>query len=185
MKGLLGDTRVDIVHPGSEVPSCFHHQKAESVISFLEPADSYPNIAGLAFCAVIRGREGSQGRANVSCEIQFFVNKERTYGFMEQFPLLEFDHQWLHYVPRHKMWGFDTKLQEKSSRFVVLFQASLDAGKCWGVHVVHSKNKFQKVKSALEHLSLDEGDAGGRSDKKRTRGQSGREDVSRGKTVKT
>lgn len=151
MKGLLGNTRVDILHPGREVPSFFQHQSTESVISFLEPADSYPDIAGFAFCAVLGGPEGSQRRANVSCEVQVFVNKERTYGSVEQFPLLEFDHKWLHYVPRRKLWGLDAKLLNEFSRVVVSFAASANAMKCCAFQVVYTKKKVQMVDNEQKH----------------------------------
>lgn len=151
MKGLLCNTRLDIVHPGSDVPDCFHHRSIKSVISFQEPADSCPNIAGIAFCAVVGVPEGSQRRTNVSCEIEVFVNKKRTYGSMEQFPLLQFDHRWLHYIPRRKMWGLDTKLRSEGSQFLVLFAAPANAMKCCGVHVVYAKKKIQNVEGEQKH----------------------------------
>lgn len=139
------------MHPGREVPSFFQHQSTESVISFLEPAASYPDIAGFAFCAVLGGPEGSQIRANVSCEVQVFVNKERTYGFVEQFPLLEFDHKWLHYVPRRKLWGLDAKLRNEFSRVVVSFAASANAMKCCAFQVVYTMKKVQMVENEQQH----------------------------------
>lgn len=161
MKGLLGDTRLDILLPGSEIPNSFHHQSTVNVIdflgrviSFMEPAESDPNIAGIAFCAALGVPEVSQKRANASCEIQFFfVNKRRTYGFVEQFPLLEFDHRWLHYAPRRKMWGLNTMLQNKFSRFVASFAASPDAAKCCGVQVIYTKKETQKVENEQQNLS--------------------------------
>ncbi|OWM66109.1 hypothetical protein CDL15_Pgr015536 [Punica granatum] len=140
-EGLLGNTRVDILHPGSEVPNWFQHRSTEKVVSFMEPVDSYLNIAGLAFYAVVGGPLESQRQACVSCEVQVFVNKQRAYGVMEQFPLLASDNMWLHYVPQRKMWGLDKSAQNEFGRFVVLFAASAGAVKCSGVHVVYHREK--------------------------------------------
>ncbi|KAK3438879.1 hypothetical protein EUGRSUZ_C03425 [Eucalyptus grandis] len=139
IEGLLGETRVDIFHPGSKIPTWFVHQSIEGLIKFPISSELYYDIAGLAFCAIV----GSTNRkeANISCEIQLFVKEEATYGCVDCFSSLELDHVWVLYVPRQMMWGLDAKLMNHRSQFAVLFQASEGNLRSCGVHVVYKQGK--------------------------------------------
>ncbi|XP_039164979.1 TMV resistance protein N isoform X2 [Eucalyptus grandis] len=139
IEGLLGETRVDVFHPGSKIPTWFVHQSIKGLIKFHVSSDLYCDIAGLAFCAII----GSTNRkeANISCEMQLFVNKEETYGCVDCFSSLELDHVWVLYVPRRMMWGLDAKLVNRRSQFAVLFQASEGTLRSCGVHLVYKQGK--------------------------------------------
>ncbi|KAL3747215.1 hypothetical protein ACJRO7_016055 [Eucalyptus globulus] len=139
IEGLLGETRVDIFHPGSKIPTWFVHQSIEGLIKFPVSSELYCDIAGLAFCAIV----GSTNRkeASISCEIQLFVNKEATYGCVDCFSSLELDHVWVLYVPRRMMWGLDAKLVNCRNQFAVLFQASEGTLRSCGVHLVYKQGK--------------------------------------------
>ncbi|KAI6679653.1 hypothetical protein NL676_033534 [Syzygium grande] len=139
IEGLLGETRVDIFYPGSKVPKWFAHQSTRGLIRFPVFSESYPDIAGLAFCAIV----GSANRkeASISCEIQLFVNKQETYGCVDCFSSLESDHIWLLYIPRRMMWGLDAKLLNHRSQFTVLFRASEETLRSCGVHLVYKLGK--------------------------------------------
>ncbi|KAL3747241.1 hypothetical protein ACJRO7_016081, partial [Eucalyptus globulus] len=134
IEGLLGETRIEIFHPGNKIPRWFKHQSMTRLIRFPVLSESYQDIAGLAFCAIV----GSPNRkeVDISCEIKLFVNNQETYGCVDCFSsLLESDHIWLLYVPRRMMWGLDEKLLNLYSQFKILFQASEGTLKSCGAHL--------------------------------------------------
>ncbi|XP_056166695.1 LOW QUALITY PROTEIN: uncharacterized protein LOC115684564 [Syzygium oleosum] len=154
IEGLLGETRVDIFHPRSKIPNWFTHQSMRGLIRFPVFSESYRDIAGLAFCAIVDS--ANRKKASISCEIQLFVNKQETYGCVDCFSSLESDHIWLLYVPRRMMWGLDAKLLSHHSQFTVLFRASEGALRSCGVHLVYKQGKQRndtKIDESIDPLN--------------------------------
>ncbi|KAF8036220.1 hypothetical protein BT93_C2049 [Corymbia citriodora subsp. variegata] len=155
IEGLLGETRVDIFHPGSKIPKWFVHQSIRGIIKFPVSSELYCDMAGLAFCTIVGPT--NQKEASISCEIRLFVNKKETYGCVDCFSLLESDHVWILYVPLRMMWGLDTKLLNHCSQFTVLFQASEGTLRSCGVHVVNKQGKQpndMKIDESVDPLNL-------------------------------
>ncbi|KAK2632613.1 hypothetical protein EUGRSUZ_L01333 [Eucalyptus grandis] len=139
IEGLLGETRIDIFHPGNKIPRWFKHQSTTRLIRFPVLSESYRDIAGLAFCAIVSSPNRKE--VDILCEIQLFVNNQETYGGVDCFSSLESDHVWLLYVPRRMMWGLDAKLLNLCSEFTILFQASEGTLRSCGAHLVYKQGK--------------------------------------------
>ncbi|KAL3747238.1 hypothetical protein ACJRO7_016078, partial [Eucalyptus globulus] len=89
LAGLVGETRVDIIHPGSKIPKWFVHQSMRGLLRFPVSLELYCDIAGLAFCAIVDF--ANMKEASISCEIQLFVNNQEIYGCVDCFSSLESD----------------------------------------------------------------------------------------------
>ncbi|KAK2632609.1 hypothetical protein EUGRSUZ_L01328 [Eucalyptus grandis] len=139
IEGLLGETRIDIFHPGNKIPRWFKHQSTTRLIRFPVLSESYRDIAGLAFCAIVSSP--TRKEVDILCEIQLFVSNQETYGGVDCFSSLESDHVWLLYIPRRMMWGLDAKLLNLRSQFTILFRASEGTLRSCGAHLVYRQGK--------------------------------------------
>ncbi|KAF7847432.1 hypothetical protein BT93_L2971 [Corymbia citriodora subsp. variegata] len=186
IEGLLGQYEVKIIHPGSKMPKWFVHQCSNnctmlSVEEFLEEtqaniyclerkahpqirrsvsfhlsSESYDNIAGFAFCAIVGPSNRKEG--NTCYTVQLFVNDESTWhdsqwftspeGGYKGFTSLQCDYVCISYFPLHYV-DFRSKsscLQNHCVQITVSFKASDGILRTCGVHLVANEVRSQRQK---------------------------------------
>ncbi|KAL3725622.1 hypothetical protein ACJRO7_030624 [Eucalyptus globulus] len=127
-------TSVDILLTGREMPEWFLHCK-DSSISFMVPRDLIDKFLGVAFCVVLRPKEGIA----VDAECHIFINGLGKWT--RRFSIMKSDTVWITYLSRRQMRIEGELLRDDWSHFQVCLTLSKVRLIKWGFRAIHEQEE--------------------------------------------